>query len=203
MNPLIRRIAAALLALPLAIGAATAADAGTRTDLKASGNLANVYWWDVQDSGEQLVWTNGDLSFMGDKRVEAWGGINVIVCAADSTSPHDEGCEWTQYNLEGADVTLTVARKLDSARVRGEISLIRDDGAAFYGPVDITWTGYGATSTTRSSYTYTSTSGIRYTTRATETGRWATANGHVMDFTIADGEGRIGTYRDMTREVTP
>jgi hypothetical protein len=225
MKKHLRRIAAAGLAVPLLVGTASVADAGTKSSYKSSGQFASISWvevGDTNDAGEtEYLW--GDLTVMGDKLPEAWGSVTVFLCeegekpgygghGGHDEEPGEAECDVEYRSIWGerGAVSLTMDRKLNTASISGRLTVHGGhDGVEIGTPTaDITLTGFGVTSTSRESGTFTDSSGQRYSYRSTNTGREGVVTGRIgaMVFDDEEGEtswGYFGSYRSMDRSSTP
>ena len=204
MSGLLRRLAVTALALPLLVGTATAADAGTKVSIKSSGDYATVSWSEtreLEDGSTQFVW--GNLDARGSKNVSVNGNIEVITCPAESESGDDCTFEFRYLENDGP-AGLTMNSKTGAARLTGSVMIYSDLGAET-ASVDITWTGSGPQYRTRETFTYTDETGVRFTIRSTNTGRQAEVSGFVGDVNLDGDEvyGSFGSYREMLRDVTP
>jgi hypothetical protein len=206
MSTTFRRIAAAALALPLALGLAASADAGSRFSAKSSGTFASAYWNDETTLGTgETVYTFGSVDAFGDRLVEAYGYVDVVTCPEGVIVWEDEAgeCDYTGgfFWAEPGAVTLDVAKKGTAATLTGTVVLSNEAGDTAV-PLDVSFVGSGPSFRTTSSFTYRDSDGTRYAFRATNTGRQAEVTGSVGDFDIVgDVEGSFGTYRQMEREV--
>ena len=208
MSSALRRIAAAGLAIPLAVGMATSADAKSTFQAKSSGNFASVSWEDAQSiGGGQTLYTFGNIEARGDRQLDVFGWVDEITCP-DPVTPFDDefgDCTYdSRWIFADPDaVTLTLAKKNASAQLTGTVVLTDDVVDTAVG-LDVTLVGTGPTYRTSNSFTYTDSDGVSYRFRSNDTGRQATATGSIGDVTIsADSFGSFGTYRQMEREMLP
>jgi hypothetical protein len=222
MTSVTSRIAAAALAVPLVVATASTAVAGSKWSYRSSGSFASTSWVEMGEipgvAGNVHV---GWLDARGDQLVDVFGEVIDWSCPEGVQPPtgpgHGEEPEETECVLESqrfvfadpARVTLTVDRKLASARLVGTLE-VSDHGGETQAspPVDVTWTGIGTASRQTSYSTYTDDSGARFTTRSTETIRQGDVEGRIgaMVFDDEDGEtsdGAFGTYRMDDRGSTP
>lgn len=208
MSSTLRRIAAAALALPLAVGMATSADAKSTYQAKSSGNFASAYWQDIARTGEgATVYTFGSLEARGDEQVEVFGSVDVVTCPDPITPWEDEfgQCSYDSrwiYADPGA-VTLTMGKKSSSAQLTGTVVLTNEWGETT-AALEVSFLGTGPTYRTSNSFTYRDSDGVSYSFRSRDTGREATVTGSIGDIVITgDVYGSFGTYRQMEREMIP
>lgn len=208
MSSTFRRTAAAALAIPLAVGLATSADAKSTFQAKSSGNFASVSWEDAQSIGVgQTLYTFGNIEARGDRQVDVFGWVDEITCPDPITPFDDEFADCTYdsrwiYADPGA-VTLTLAKKNASAQLTGTV-VLTDGMVDTAVALDVTLVGTGATYRTSNSFSYRDSDGVSYSFRSKDTGRQATATGSIGDVTISgDSSGSFGTYRQMEREMIP
>ncbi|MCA1783805.1 MAG: hypothetical protein ABR616_00240 [Dermatophilaceae bacterium] len=219
----LRRIAAAALAVPLLVGTASVADAGTKSSYKSSGKIASISWIEMgaTDGAGETEILLGDLSVMGDKLPDAFGSVYVYSCSDGETpgggghgeEPVEGACDLVESRwifAEPGAITLTMDRKLTTAKISGRLTVYGDhDGEAIGFPMaNITLTGFGVTSTSRDSGSYTDSNGQRYSYKSTNTGRQGVVTGSIgaMVFDDEPGEsswGYFGSFRSMDRSSTP
>lgn len=208
MSSPLRRIAAAALAVPLALGMATSADAKSTFQAKSSGNFASVSWEDAQSIGAgQTLFTFGNIEVRGDRQVDVFGWVDQITCP-DPITPFDDEFEDCTYDsrwiyADPTAVTLTLAKKNASAQLTGTV-VLTDGMVDTAVALDVTLIGTGATYRTSNAFSYRDSDGVSYSFRSKDTGREATATGSIGDVTISgSSSGSFGTYRQMEREMLP
>ncbi|MGA8045629.1 MAG: hypothetical protein WCA30_05110 [Dermatophilaceae bacterium] len=205
MSSPLRRIAAAALAIPLAVGMATSADAKSTFQAKSSGNYAIVYWDEQEDLGDSVRYTYGGIDAFGDRNVELYGYLEVITCLKEFPDETDP-CTY-EYSYVYADpgaVTLDLGKKNTGASLSGPVVLEGELGDSETVQLDISLVGTGATIKSRNSFTYRDPDGVRYSVRSSQTGREADASGSIGDIVLsASASGEFGTYRQMEREMIP
>ncbi|KAB7741414.1 hypothetical protein GA707_17865 [Nostocoides sp. F2B08] len=208
MSSPLRRIAAAALAMPLAVGMATSADAKSTFQAKSSGNFASVFWEDAQSIGaDQTLYTIGSIEARGDQQVDVFGWVDEITCP-DPITPFDDEFGDCSYDsrwifTDPGAVTLTLAKKKASAQLTGTV-VLTDGMVDTAVALDVTLVGTGPTYRTSNSFSYRDSDGVSYSFRSQDTGRQATATGSIGDVIISgDSSGSFGTYRQMEREVLP
>jgi hypothetical protein len=222
MTSVTARIAAAALAVPLVVATASTAVAGSKWNYRSSGWFASTSWVEVGAlPGVAGNYHVGFLDARGDRIVDVFGEVVDWTCPEGSLPPvgggHGEEPPETDCSQESvrvvfadpAEVTLTVDKKLGSARLVGTL-VVSDHEGETQGqpPVDVTWTGFGTSSRQTSYSTYTDDLGVRFTSRITETVRQGDVEGRigVMVFDDEAGEGSqgtFGTFRSEDRGSTP
>lgn len=223
MTSVTARIAAAALAIPLVIATAGSATAGSKWTYKSSGSFASTTWMEVGALPDPVLgnYHVGYLEARGDRVIDVFGEVFDWTCPPGETPPlgggHGEEPPETTCVLESqrfvfaeqGAVTLTVDRKLGSARLVGRLLVSDHEGEGTANPpVDITWTGIGTSSRQTMYSTYTDDSGVKFTTRTAETFRQGDVEGRigVMVFDDEAGEtsdGAFGTFRIDDRGSTP
>lgn len=216
-------LAAAVCAVVPLVAVAAPADAGTRWQLRASGSFAQTDWVEMGTlpggvPGNVHV---GSLRAEGDKLVQAFGTVQDWTCPAGEMPPAggghgEEPPAETNCTLDaerfmyGDGLTLTVDRKLTTARLTGTLT-VEDhggEGAAASPPVDITWTGFGGTSSTTIEDSFTDPNGTKFYSKRTESARTGTVSGRIGAMGFDDdaddiSSGWFGTFRTMERSVQP
>ena len=216
------RLAAVALAVPLVVGTAGSAVAGTKWSYRSSGSFANTSWLEVGAipgvAGNAHV---GFLDVRGDQLVDVFGEVYDWTCPEGVVPPFGGGhgeeppetecvLESTRFIFSQPDaVTLTVDKRLGSARLVGTLDVAdHEGGSAGRPPVDVTWTGIGSSARSTTYSTFTDDNGVRFSTRTTETFRSADVEGRIgaMVFDDEAGEfsdGTFGTYRTEDKGSTP
>lgn len=207
MSSTLRRIATAALAIPLAVGMATSADAKSKYQAKSSGNFASAYWERSVGTGDgATVYTFGGLEARGDLQVDVFGWVDEFTCP-DPVTPFEDPESECSYEFDWiyadpSEVTLTMGKKNASAQLTGTV-LIANESGETEAELDVTFEGFGATYRATNSFTYRDSDGVRFSVRSTDTGRSATVSGSIGEIDLAGAEGSIGTYRQMEREMLP
>ncbi len=204
MAPRMIRSATTLTVLPLAALAITvpAADAGDRWTSRSSSEQATAEWTEYGElpnvEGNVHVGylkaetssTGGDVFgkvldyFCEEGEVPGGGGHDGHV---GSSLEHEEGptCDFLgKRSLEGGDVSFTMDRKLDAARLTGTL-LVDNHGSSAAPPVDMIWTGLGDLSQ-NAWYEKGSEGGYNYVYKYESTSREATVTGYIGAMGFAD-----------------
>lgn len=199
-----RRIvsAAVAAAVPLASIALTSpADAASRWMYKSSAERASTEWVEYgelagvegnvhvgyldarESSSGGEVW--GEVvDYLCDEGEVPGGGHGGHIAEYDEEYPEEGYCDVMSYRwIDGGDVTFTVDKKLNTARLTGTL-FVDNHGASAAPPVDMTWTGFGDTSRNVWYDKYTS-DGETYVYKYDATERSATVDGFIgaMGFT--------------------
>lgn len=208
-----------LILTTLALLAATApsASAGTSYMSKTTGQNANSFWTQVDNTalGSQFgnVHVGSLYAYETSKNLgDAFVYIDDFDCEAGQLPSwgHDGvegGCAYVGSRQgHGFGLTLIVDKRLSSASLQGTLTMVQ--GGGHDGPgnivgnpgVNMTWTGYGSTIKGSQTYRYndgTSSFSERY--RSTE--RQATMGGNLGPMTFAPGlsGGSISNFSSMSR----
>lgn len=213
-------LAAAACATAPLLAIAAPAEASTRWQLRSSGAFAQVDWIERgQLNGVNGNVHLGNLRVEGDRTAMAFGVITDWTCpegelpegGGHGEPPAEGGCQLeSERFLFGDGVTLSVDRKLTSARLTGTLTVENHGGEGNVAtpPVDITWTGNGGTSTSTFQDSYTDGNGAKYLTKRTEVWRGADVTGSIGTMGFADDAddesfGSLGTFKVLERGVTP
>lgn len=225
MRTTTRAALAAALTIPLIAGLTAPSVAGTKSNYRSTGSTATVQWIEFGAlPGVDGNVHSGYLNASGDRTVQAWGFVTDWTCP-DGELPPDFGgghgggieaqheppptnCEWhSERFIESGpgDLTLTMDRKLGSARLTGTVQVSNHGGGGGVATptVAITWTGVGATSTNTFSEETVDEYGNRWLYSGSQTTREGEVSGRIgaMDFDEADDIvfGSFGTYKFTER----
>jgi hypothetical protein len=219
-RPLVRRlltVVVAMLTLGVVAGPSPAL-AASMFFSKSSGTVASVSFLEVgEEAGVEGNYHFWDLQAedLGRGRAQVFGNVFDVQCEAgvdpylpgwEGAEPDPSGgCDVVGFRyVEGSTVSLSIDRKLSSARLTGTVNVyIEDSPTPVATTVDLTWTAVGDTSTSRESGRYTDSYGT-YSYRYTFTGRNAAVSGSIGSTTVGDEDGEVvygqlGKYRSADR----
>lgn len=223
MRTTTRAALAAALTIPLIAGLTAPSVAGTKSNYRSTGSTASVQWIEFGElPGVQGNVHSGYLEARGDRTVQAYGFVTDWSCPEGELPPDFGGghggfeaeheppptnCELhSERFIDSApgDVTLTMDRKLGSARLTGTVQVSDHGGGAVANPtVAITWTGVGATTTSTFTEEGVDEYGNRWMYSGSQTTRQGEVSGRIgaMDFDEADDIvlGSFGTYKFTER----